>query len=479
MKIVKFVAENFKRLSLVEITPEGNMVQITGRNGQGKTSVLDGILAAIEGLASTPSVPIRKGQKEAKLTIDMDEFKVTRTFRLAEDGKEFTHSLKVENKDGMRPSKPQNVLDGWLGKFSLDPLEFLRLPPDKQFNALRRFVPDIDFEAIDKANKADTDERRDINRSAKQIRAAAEEAIVPSGLPTDFVDEAALTQALANAGQHNGTIEVREDRRKTTAANIPELRENARVTREGIADALKVIDVSYDKAQAGIEDEIADAERRLAILRQRVIDCQTARTEAIKEERQRREDMALYANKQADAIQDQIDRAEPLPEKIDTAAIQTQLAEARRVNEGIRARNARNRQIEQAEALEAKSQALTEAMETRNKQKMDAIASAKMPIPGLGFGDGVILLNDLPFDQASDAEQLRASVGIAMAGAGKLRVMRIRDGSLLDDHGLKLLAQMADEYDCQVWLEQVDSSGQVGFVLEDGHIKQPDLLAAE
>ncbi len=45
------------------------------------------------------------------------------------------------------------------------------------------------------------------------------------------------------------------------------------------------------------------------------------------------------------------------------------------------------------------------------------------------------------------------------------------DGSLLDVEGMKLLAKMADEHDCQVWVECVDSSGSIGFVIEDGHLK--------
>ena len=36
MKIIEFRAERFKRLSAVEITPAGNTVIISGKNGQGK-----------------------------------------------------------------------------------------------------------------------------------------------------------------------------------------------------------------------------------------------------------------------------------------------------------------------------------------------------------------------------------------------------------------------------------------------------------
>ncbi len=78
-------------------------------------------------------------------------------------------------------------------------------------------------------------------------------------------------------------------------------------------------------------------------------------------------------------------------------------------------------------------------------------------------------------------EQLRASVAIAAAMSPELRVIRIRDGSLLDDGGMKLLAAFAEERDFQIWIERVAGDGKVGFVLEDGHLKDaaPAMEAAE
>ena len=39
MKIIELQAENVKRLRAVTISPEGHIVEISGRNGQGKSSV--------------------------------------------------------------------------------------------------------------------------------------------------------------------------------------------------------------------------------------------------------------------------------------------------------------------------------------------------------------------------------------------------------------------------------------------------------
>jgi hypothetical protein len=64
----------------------------------------------------------------------------------------------------------------------------------------------------------------------------------------------------------------------------------------------------------------------------------------------------------------------------------------------------------------------------------------------------------------------RVSVAIAMAANPKLRVLRVRDGSLLDEDGIAMLAKLANERDYQIWLERVDSTGKIGVVMEDGEV---------
>ena len=48
--------------------------------------------------------------------------------------------------------------------------------------------------------------------------------------------------------------------------------------------------------------------------------------------------------------------------------------------------------------------------------------------------------------------------------------MLIRDGSLLDEDGLRMVAEMADARGAQVWIERVSSTGNVGVVMEDGQV---------
>jgi len=105
-----------------------------------------------------------------------------------------------------------------------------------------------------------------------------------------------------------------------------------------------------------------------------------------------------------------------------------------------------------------------------DKTKAAALAKAKFPVDGLGFDDSGVTYQNVPFDQASSAEQIRVSLGMAIALNPKLRVIRILDGSLLDDDNLKMISDAAAEHDFQVWIERVGDNGSVGIVIEDGQV---------
>jgi hypothetical protein len=113
---------------------------------------------------------------------------------------------------------------------------------------------------------------------------------------------------------------------------------------------------------------------------------------------------------------------------------------------------------------------LNTAIHELDERKARALAAAKMPVPGLSLDEDGLILNGVPLAQASASEQLKVSTAIAMALNPRLRVITIRDGSLLDSDSKATLKQMADEQGYQVWLEAVDESGAVGVVIEDGMV---------
>ena len=170
MKIVRLTAENLKKLRAVEITPAGDLVQISGKNGAGKTSVLDSIYWALAGSSHVQGQPIRKGEHKARVKLDLGTIVVERKFADA-DGK-LTTSVTVESAEGARFPSPQKLLDSLLGELSFDPLAFARMEPRKQFDELRRVSKlEVDIDALDALNAGDYAKRTDLNRDAKAKRA--------------------------------------------------------------------------------------------------------------------------------------------------------------------------------------------------------------------------------------------------------------------------------------------------------------------
>ena len=426
MKILKLTAENVKKLVAVEITPSGDIVTITGKNGAGKTSVLDSIWWALAGTSHIQAQPIRKGQTKARIKLDLGELIVERKFT------ESSSTLSVENAEGARFPSPQKMLDALLGELSFDPLAFSRMDPRNQLDELRRVSElDVDIDRIDALNKGDYAKRTDINRDAKAKRAQVEGIVIPAGAPAALVDEAVLIEELQKAGEANTEIEKRKSRRESAQNDANQKKRTAAEARDRAAKYRADADL-LDKQASVFLAEAAEIEKK-------------------------------------------IDEAPELPKPVDVTALRQAIEQARVTNKTISERNqAAERKaaaIKEAKELEAQSAALTASMEGREKAKADAITRAKLPVEGIGFGEGIVTYNGIPFDQASSAEQLRVSMSIAMAANPKLRVIRITDGSLLDDDSLAAITDMAKAGDYQVWIERVSADGKMGILIEDGMVK--------
>ena len=432
MKIINLQAENVKRLSAVEIAPDGNLVEITGRNGAGKTSVLDAIWWALAGASTHQAEPIRRGAEAARIRLDLGEVKVERTFRRRkgkdEDSPEtITTAVKVETAKGARWPSPQAILDGLMGRLAFDPLAFCRADSAEQAGTLRR-IAGLDVSDLDDREKTLREERRDIGRDGKALGETPD--------PGDPVER----------------IEVSE-----VMSKLSDLRDQAADIRAMVkaADDL-VVQTENDAGKISRTDD------QIKNLTAQIKECQDRKDRLIA--------AILKNDEEAKGLRDQVDEmADPNP------AIEAAETELRNADVRNRAADSYRRRMERVgkrasltAAYEAKTAEITAVLEERGKR----IADADMPLDGLALdAEGRVTFGGLPLDQASDEEQLRVGCSIAAAGNPTLRVIRIREGSLIDDQHLAGLREWAEGTDYQVWIERVDSSGTVGFVIEDGALK--------
>lgn len=463
MRVINLQAENIKRLVAVDITPQDDVVVISGKNANGKSSVLDAIWWTLEGASHIQSVPIRRGANEARIRLDLGEIIVTRRFKKDAKG-EVTTGVIVESAKGARFAGPQTMLDELLGSLCMDPLAFAELgetPEGKrqQLKILQVFVPGYNFDEQDGLNKKDEETRRDVNKLVLQSKAAADLINVPDGTPSEEEDEAALVASLEAAGKANALNAKRRENRAAGEARL----QTCRTSKD-------LVGAKLDVALANEDRECREALDRLRAEMDRVEAARIANGARLITESC---DEAEALQAEIDHLEQKFANAEAVPDDTDTEVIRANIATARKENINVRRKIERDKLLALHAQYDAEAKALTNNMLARQAAKRAAIAAAQMPVPGLDFGISEILLNGLPFDQASSAERLRTSIAIAIAQKPKLRVLRIVQGSLLDSDGMAIVREMAAEHDFQVWVEVVSDGqpGEMKFVIEEGRIK--------
>lgn len=158
----------------------------------------------------------------------------------------------------------------------------------------------------------------------------------------------------------------------------------------------------------------------------------------------------------------------------DTSALEQEIAQADELNRRFRANEEFSRIAQDWSTASERFEKLTAEIGAIDTLKRQKVREAKLPIAGLDFGEDGVLYRGVPFEQASSAERVRVSVAMGMALNPQLRVMLIREGSLLDENSLAAVAQLAESNDYQVWMERVGEGAESTIVIEDGQIKSAE-----
>jgi hypothetical protein len=405
-RLVKLEVSNIKRIRYALIHPDGTVVTVGGLNAQGKSSLLDAISMLYGGKNATPPMPLRKGETAGFIEGTEDNGVVTRR-EITAKGK---NALTVRKGEAFPAERgPQGICDAKTGPLSFDPLAFFRTDAKAQHEAMRKLAG-IDFTELDAEIKTAFDERTMVNREVAALEARVKAAPTYADAPKEMVSAADMLTEIERLEWNN----------------------RQRVSKEGevqkIASDYKALRIKIEGLQA---------------------------------------ELAALGEKGKAASED----LKAMPRAEDTSEARQQLQNIEALNNNVRA-NASAEAIK-AELLdkELKSGELTKAINVAKLKKDRVLKDAKFPVKGLSLGDACVTYNDIPLEQASQAEQLRISamIGFALTPKdGGLRVMLIRDGSLLDTENRAMFAKMAEENDTQCWIEVVGTDGDV--VVQDGEI---------
>ena len=153
----------------------------------------------------------------------------------------------------------------------------------------------------------------------------------------------------------------------------------------------------------------------------------------------------------------------------DTSAIDEQIASASEINERAAQWKRRAGLVADLAAMQTKADDLSQEIKSCDAEKQEAIESAQMP-DGMSFTDEGVLLYDVPFEQASQAERITASIRMGIAMNPKLRVLLIKNGNDLDSEHVGIVRRLAEENGAQVWMERVVADQPSAIVIKDGMV---------
>lgn len=421
MNITTLSIENVKRLSAIRITADGKPIVLTGNNGAGKSSVLDGILLALSGAGLED--PIKHGATRAviKLKIEGKEeaFNIERIIRPG------SRELKVTSADGKPISSPQRFLDSLVGSIAFDPLEFVRLKPKAQADSLRSLLG-IDTTAIERKKADFYAERTVVNRQIENLK-----------------------------GQLDGIPEH--------AADVPDEEVSA-------SDLIKQRDeVSEQEAkEAAITAKMEAMSSKDAELDARII---KGKALLIQLERERSLLAIDYIELKAD-LDRQRQHNNGLPE-IDS--ITRKIASVDLTNQAVREKR-RRKEVEKALAeSHAKSEELTQKQKDADAEKARLLSEADLPVPGMEINEDGVTVDGVRFDQLSTAQQITTSTKIAMRSNPKLKIILIREGALINRANTEALCELAKERGYQLWMEKFsEDASEKGIHISDGEIVAVD-----
>lgn len=445
MRITAARATNFKRVRDVEVKPDADriLILIGGKNAQGKSSLLDALTVAFGGKRAAPADPVRHGTSECVIDVELDEGELTihRTI----DGETGESKLEVREKGSVIRS-PQARLDKLVGARFLDPIAFLQLAAAEQrAQLLAMFDRDGTIAKLEEHRERIYMKRTEVGRELKKAEGEfARLKVVEVG---QSIDVGALNE---------------------------ELRALTEIQQQGQKAELALQAAEHRRAQCkskcdGTAGEVADLRKRLASAEERY---------AAEHEQLDKASNDLHAARQA--VQGALTTwSEVKPRRTEIDAELARAGEHNRAVYTAEATNARRMQAaEVVKQLETQYEQQTAAVEKIELQKTALLAKAAFPVDGLGISSDGITLNSVPFAQASAAERLRVALALAMAASPGLDDVWIRDGALLDDDSLQLIADQAAKAGKRCWVERVGDRDPGAIVIQDGSVRTEAVRAA-
>lgn len=438
LKLIRAEVKNFKSISHKIVEFNGRSAIILGKNGAGKSSLIQAITSPVNS-KMVPSKPIKDGEDNAsielKLSGSIGGEEQTYNVEMHFTPRDKKGRIVITDEEGSKISETKSMVNSIVGNIGFDILEFINLGLTKdgkvskpgvkeQIDILKSFLPaESRKKLFDLDNEKSTlyEDRAEINRDIKSNAAKLKDA---------EMDPAEIEK-----------YSVKKD-----ASEI-------KAKMSSIGEEVS----KYDRISNGLKDKEFQAGTISSTI------------EALTKE-------LAEKTKELELLQEDIDKGRKWLEGKERPSMESLSAELEEID-------AHNKKVDDVERLKefdknvkeltALADAKTERYNAIDPEKAEIFKKTPLPVKGLEFTEDEILYNGLPFNESQHPSSTIIGIGIkiAMALNPNLKVLIIKDGSLLDKKVLKFILKIVEEKGYQVFIETVDVSGEkdleVNFIEED------------
>ncbi|WP_312370874.1 hypothetical protein [Lachnoclostridium sp.] len=418
----------------------GESVELIGKNGAGKSSVIDSIRLALTN-SSNRDYKVRNGETEGEIIIETDTgLKIDRKIRT---NKADYKSIK---QNGAEVASPETFLKDIFTSLQLNPVEFLAMNKNEQnsiilnmieypwdLNTIKEWFGEIpswinyDQNILQILNDVQSEkgryfqDRQDINRDIRNKKAICEDiaAEIPANYNVQYWEN-------ANVGE----IYTKIERIRKTNQMI----DRAKMLQDGRESKVRKFQADLEIGKAALDTEFGNKEsyieKEIIKLQNQIKELETEKS-GLGEKKQSK--IALleqeYKANVAKFDAEVSEYAEYLTmEPQDTTGLQKDAEKVEEMKGLINEYRRMQRTEGEIDELRAQSQVLTDKIDKARTLPGEILANCTIPINGLTVVDGIPLIHGLPVSNLSDGEKLDLCVDVAIQKPNGLQIILI-DGA--------------------------------------------------
>lgn len=435
MKITKIKIKNL--FGIKEYEAGGSSCELSGKNGVGKSSVIDAIRLALTNKSGRKYV-VRNGETEGEVLIETDTgIRIDRKIRTAQA------DYKSVKQDGREVGSPETFLRDIFTPLQLNPVEFMGMS-EKEQNAIILDMIEYPWDVgkikewfgeipawvnydqnilcvlndIQSENGEYFKNRQDINRDIRNKKAFIEE--IAQNIPAHYdVDKweatsaGELYQRIERIRRENRDIEQAKAFLDARESRIRKFEADREIGKAALGTEIGNRRAQIDKDIMKLEEQVRALKTELAGLDEKMAD------KLVVIEKEYEANVSKY-EAEAESYREYADR-----ELQDVSRLQEEAEEIEKMKSHVNEFRRMQSLQRDVEELTESSAHLTSLIEKARTLPGEILAECKIPIAGLTVKDGVPLISGLPVSNLSDGEKLDLCIDVAIQNPKGLQIILI------------------------------------------------------